>query len=381
MLLEQLGWNSYFAAMWADLAQEAGWLSARVIAQQRGLWRIAGAFGQEESVEVWVAASGKLREQGSAGGDWPAVGDWVAVEVAEGELRGVVHAVLPRRSQFVRKTPGKQIEQQVIAANIDTAFLVAAVDGDFNLRRIERYLAQCWESGASPTILLNKVDQLVNAGDATEEGALEDIDAVARVAEVERIAQGVPVLPVSGRTGQGMEALEPFLGAGQTVVLLGSSGVGKSTLVNRLLGCDAQATQPVRESDSRGRHTTTTRELLRLPGGAMIIDTPGLRELQLWDAEEGIGEAFADIGELAARCRFRDCRHENEPGCAVLAAIASGSLDEARLNSRRKLEREQEFLRRKIDPEARYESQQKLRVMMRGVKKMYEQRAKDRGKP
>jgi ribosome biogenesis GTPase len=390
MLLEQLGWNSYFAAMWADLAREAGWLPARVIQQARGLWRIAGAFSHEDSVEVWVAASGKLREQGSTGGNWPAVGDWVAAEIADGELRGVVHAVLPRRSQFVRKTAGKQIEQQVLAANVDTAFLVASLDGDFNLRRIERYLAQCWESGASPAILLNKVDQLVKKADSTGSGVSEDtgsnnsranIDVVARVAEVERVAQGVPVLPLSGRTGQGIEALEPFLGTGQTVVLLGSSGVGKSTLVNRLLGCDVQATQPVRDSDSRGRHTTTSRELLRLPGGAMIIDTPGLRELQLWDAAEGISEAFADIGDLAAQCRFRDCRHENEPGCAVMAAIASGALDEARLNNRRKLEREQEFLRRKMDPNARHESQQKLRVMMRGVKKMYEQREKDRGKP
>jgi ribosome biogenesis GTPase / thiamine phosphate phosphatase len=368
MLLEKLGWNSYFTAMWAELAPESGWLPARVVAQGRGLWRVAGAFGEGsgEGGEVWAAASGKLREQGSAGGDWPAVGDWVAAEIAGGELRGVVHTVLPRRSQFVRKTPGKQLEQQVIAANVDTAFLVVALDGDFNLRRLERYLAQSWESSARPVILLNKAD------------ACDDVTA--RAAEVERIAGGVDVLPLSGRTGQGMAALAPFLGSGQTVVLLGSSGVGKSTLLNRLLGCDAQATQPVRASDSRGRHTTTARELLRLPNGAMLIDTPGLRELQLWDAAEGITESFADIEELATECRFRDCRHGDEPGCAVRRAVSDGKLDEARLENRRKLEREQEFLRRKMDPAARSEAQQQLRTLMRGVRQNYQLRDKDGGR-
>jgi ribosome biogenesis GTPase len=375
MVLKVLGWNSYFAAVWADLVREAEWLPARVVGQGRGLWRIAGAFGAGGGGadagdgigdQVWAAASGKLREQASAGGDWPAVGDWVAAEIAGGELRGVVHAVLSRRSQIVRKMPGKTIEQQVIAANVDTAFLVTALDGDFNLRRIERYVAQCWESGARPVILLNKAD------------ACEDVGG--RVDEVERIARGVSVLPLSGRTGQGMQALAPFVAAGQTVVLLGSSGVGKSTLVNRLIGCEAQATQPVREGDSRGRHTTTSRELLRLPNRAMLIDTPGLRELQLWDAAEGITETFADIDELAAECRFRDCQHGDEPGCAVRRAIADGKLNEARLQNRRKLEREQEFLRRKIDPAARSEAQQQLRTLMRGVRQKYQQRDKDGGR-
>jgi ribosome biogenesis GTPase / thiamine phosphate phosphatase len=258
----------------------------------------------------------------------------------------------------------------VIAANVDTACIVAAVDGDFNLRRIERYLAQCWESGAAPVVVLNKVDQL-----SAETGGID-----ARLADVARIARGVPVLPLSGMSGQGIEGLEAFLSPGRTIVFLGSSGVGKSTLVNRLLGYDARETQAVRESDSRGRHTTTSRELLCLPGGAMVIDTPGLRELQLWDAADGIGAAFSDIDELAAGCRFRDCRHENEPGCAVHAAIETGELDEARLESRRKLEREEHFLMRKTDLKARQESQQKLRTMMRGVKQMYEQRKKDGGK-
>jgi len=363
VLLEELGWNSYFAAMWNAQQREETWAPARVVSQQRSLWRIAGDFGNGKLVEVWAAPSGKLREPAEAGGDWPAVGDWVAAELCIGEQRGVVHAVLPRRCQFVRKAPGKRLEQQVIAANVDTVFLVAALDDDFNLRRLERYLAQCWESGANALIVLNKQDQC--------------LDVAARAAEVACIARGVPVLPMSAQTGKGVNALGAFVAPGQTVVLLGSSGAGKSTLVNHLLGREAQATQPVRESDSRGRHTTTARQLLRLPCGGLVIDTPGLRELQLWEATEGVAEAFADIEELAAECRFRDCRHETEPGCAVQAALAAGALDAARLANRRKLEREEEFLRRKVDPQAQHEAHERIRVLMRGVRQKAQQRKKD----
>ncbi len=359
MFLKKLGWNSYFEAMW-EQHQGSGWVPARVVSQQRGLWRIAADFG-----ECWSAASGKMRAAGEAGGDWPTVGDWVAAEVFTGEQPAILHAVLPRRSQFVRKAAGKRVEQQVIAANVDIAFLVAALDGDFNLRRLERYLAQCWESGAWPVVVLNKAD--------------ECNDVPARAAEVGRIARDAPVFVLSARTGQGIEALDSFLVPGQTVVLLGSSGVGKSTLVNRLSGQDLQAVQSIREKDSRGRHTTSAREVFLLPCGALVIDTPGLRELQLWDATDGVAQTFADIDELAAKCRFRDCRHENEPGCAVQDALLAGSLDEARLENRRKLEREQEFLRRKMDPEAREEAQHRIKVMMRGVRQKYRQR-EDEGK-
>jgi ribosome biogenesis GTPase / thiamine phosphate phosphatase len=360
--LEELGWNSNFAAIWNALEREPSWMPARVVSQHRGLWQLAGEFG-----ECWAAASGKLRETADQDGDWPAVGDWVAMQMTGGDNRAMLHAVLPRRSQFVRKVAGKRVAQQVIAANVDTAFLVVALDGDFNLRRLERYLAQSWESGTRPVIVLNKAD--------------ECDDVAARVADVASIARGIPVLSMSARSGSGLGAMDTFLTPGETIVLLGSSGVGKSTIVNKLLGRDAQVTRPVRQSDSRGRHTTTARELLRLPGGALIIDTPGLRELQLWDAADGVTESFADIEELASECRFRDCRHESEPDCAVLAAIASGTLDSQRWENRRKLEREQEFLQRKIEPKARHESQQKLKVLMRAVKKMNGQRAKDRGNP
>jgi ribosome biogenesis GTPase / thiamine phosphate phosphatase len=356
--IEDLGWNSYFAALW-DEFKDLGWSPARVISQQRNLWRIAGNFG-----ESWAAASGRLREVADTGGDWPAVGDWVATEPSD-RGRAILQAVLPRRSQFVRGAAGKRLEQQVIAANVDTTFVVAGLDGDLNLRRLERYLAQCWDSGSHAVILLNKVDSC---------GAV-----AACLAEVGRIAAGVPVVPVSAHTGQGMDAFAAFLARGQTVVLIGSSGVGKSTLINHLLGEDVQSVQPTREKDGRGRHTTTARQLLTIPNGAMVIDTPGLRELQLWDATDGVSGTFADINELAAECRFRDCQHQREPGCAVRTAIETGALDPARLENRRKLEREQEFQRRKVDPEARKQQHDELKVPMRGVREMYRQRAKDRG--
>jgi ribosome biogenesis GTPase len=351
------GWNSYFEACWRG----GDWrnaVPARVVAQQRKFWRLAGDFG-----ECWAEASGKLRLRGAEGRDWPAVGDWVVVELPGANTTAVIQEVLSRRSKFVRKSPGKKIEEQVIAANVDTALLVSALDGDFNPRRVERYLAQCWESGARPVIVLNKAD-------ASEE-------AREKSAEMERVAIGTAVCVVSARTGQGFRELEEFLRPGQTLVLLGSSGVGKSTIANRLLGEAVQEVRSVRESDSKGRHTTTARELFALPGGALLMDTPGLREMQLWDAEQGVAQAFADIDALAAQCRFLDCGHEGEPGCAVLAAISAGILDVARLENRRKLLREQEFLRRKVDPEARHEHKEQWKRLHRAQREKYQQRAKD----
>jgi len=280
--------------------------------------------------------------------------------------RPLIQEVLPRRSKFVRKVAGRRLEEQVIAANVDTAFVVMALDGDFNVRRLERYLAQCFESGAKSIVVLNKAD---DCG-----------DLAARVAEVGSIAAGLPVFSVSARTGDGVDALDTYLASGQTIVLLGSSGVGKSTLVNLLLQRDAQAVQTVRASDSRGRHTTTSRELFALPGGALLIDTPGLRELQLWGATEGVEQAFSDIEELAAQCKYGNCGHTTEPGCAVQVAIAEGRLDESRLENQRKLEREQEFLRRKIDPEAQKQEKDRVKVIHRGAKQKYDQRRKDGGK-
>jgi ribosome biogenesis GTPase len=354
------GWNSYFEAFWRG-GEWKNAVPARVIAQQRKFWRIAGDFG-----ECWAETSGKLRLAADQGADWPAVGDWVVVEGHGADTTAVIQEVLPRRSKFVRKMAGKKLEEQVIAANVDTALLVSALDGDFNPRRVERYLAQCWESGARPVIVLNKADACA--------------EARGKAAEMERVAVGTVVCVVSARTGQRFGELQEFLRPGQTLVLLGSSGVGKSTIANRLLGETVQEVQSVRESDSKGRHTTTARELFTLPGGALLMDTPGLREIQLWDAEDGVAQTFADIDALAAQCRFVDCRHEGEPECAVLAAVSAGVLDGSRLENRRKLLREQEFVRRKVDPGARQENKDLWKKLHRAQRQKYEQRQRDGGK-
>ncbi len=344
------GWNSYFEAIWNAIEREHT-VPARVVSAARGTWRVAGDFG-----ECLADAAGKLRLASEQGADWPAVGDWVAAELRDNGRGALILEVLPRRSMFVRKTAGKRIAEQVIAANVDTALLVCALDGDFNARRMERYLAQCWDSGAKPLIVLNKADICENCEELAQ--------------KMERVSMAAPVIAVSARSGQGFDELEAYLVPGQTLVLLGSSGVGKSTILNRLMGLSIQEVQPVRESDNRGKHTTTSRELFVLPNGALLIDTPGLRELQLWDADEGIAQAFSDIGMLTAQCRFRNCQHEGEPGCAVRQAVEEGTLDRARLENWRKVLREQAFLQRKIDLEARQNEKQRIKQIMKEVRRM-----------
>jgi len=355
--LSRWGWNSYFQAMWSEADRENA-MPARVVSQQRKFWRVAGAFG-----ERLAEASGKLRLAADEGAEWPAVGDWVSVELRGAGGVAVIRTVLSRRNRFIRKSPGKKVEEQVIAANVDTALVMSALDGDFNPRRVERYLAQCWEPGVRPVLILNKADVCENAR------GLE--------AEMRRVALATPVFVISARTGQGIEEFKPLLVPGNTIVLLGSSGVGKSTLTNRLRGQSLQKVKGVRANDSRGQHTTTARELFDLPCGALLIDTPGLRELQLWDAEEGLTRAFADINLLAAQCRFNDCRHQAEPGCAVQAALCTGTLDLARLENHRKLLREQAFLRQKIDPEARSEQKQRIKRLTREAREIYRHKRPD----
>jgi len=345
------GWNHYFEAVW-KAAERGNAVPARIVAQGRGVWRVAGDFG-----ECPAEVAGRLRFAAEEDADWPAVGDWAAVELRDQESAAQIMEVLPRRSRFVRKMAGKKLAEQVLAANVDVALLVSALDGDFNPRRVERYLTQCWESGAKPVMVLNKADVCETPQEKIE--------------EMERVGRGVPTCAVSAKTGQGFDNLQKYLTRGQTVVLLGSSGVGKSTIVNCLMGRAIQEVKEVRESDSRGRHTTTAREIFALPGGALLMDTPGLRELQLWDADEGISQIFVDIESLAAQCRFGNCRHGGEPGCAVEAAIASGLLDMARLENWRKLEREMAFLRRKVDPQASHNEKKRIKQLMRGVNKMY----------
>jgi ribosome biogenesis GTPase len=340
--LAALGWREPFVSAFAALAA-AGLVPGRVIAQQ-GSYRVA--TGEAE----WAAEpAGRLKREP---GGLPAVGDWVALEPpAQGTVGGParIQAVLPRRSRFSRQAAGTRTVEQVVAANLDTVLLVSGLDGDWNPRRIERYLAAAWTSGANPVVVLNKADR------ADDPEALELATA--------EVALGVPVHRVSARTGEGVADLAVDFPEGATVGLLGSSGVGKSTLVNRLLGEEVQKTGEVRESDDRGRHTTTRRELFRTPWGGLVLDTPGMRELQLWDAGEGVEAAFADVEELARSCHFGDCRHQGEPGCAVEAAAEAGTLKSERLESYRKLQREVESLRLRTNVQAREREKQRIKAI------------------
>ncbi len=334
-MLTTYGWSPALQDHFAPFAAQ-GLVAGRIIVQQRGGYRLATEAG-----EIDARASGTLLKAASDT-ERPAAGDWVAVEPRPGETTALVRAVLPRRSAFIRKASGPRGGAQVVAANVDGALLVASMNADLNLRRLERYLATAYESGADPVVVLTKAD-------------LSD-DPAAMVAEVEAIAFGVPVLAVSAKSGAGLEALRAQVAPGRTAVLLGSSGAGKSTLVNALLGEARMATADIREDDARGRHTTTRRELVLLPGGGLILDTPGMRELGLWDAEAGVSATFEDVEALAGRCRFSDCSHGGEPGCAVQAAIAAGDLPQARLAAYAKLQAELAYERRREDPRAAQEN-------------------------
>ncbi|MGG6242481.1 ribosome small subunit-dependent GTPase A [Nodosilinea sp. AN01ver1] len=339
------GWNATCKQAFAPWA-EAGFEAGRVALEHRGAYQLLTPTG-----ELWAEVTGQFRHQAESEQAFPAVGDWVAFYRGD---PATIHAVLPRQSAFVRKAAGGKTEGQVVAANVDTVFLVTGLDGDFNLRRIERYLVAAWESRANPVIVLNKADTCTDLGD--------------RLAQVESVAIGVPIHAVSAATGAGLEQLTPYLGLGQTVALIGSSGVGKSTLTNHFLGLQQQATQAVRDDDSRGRHTTTGRHLLPLPSGALLIDTPGMRELQLWTTSDGLEATFADIEELAADCRFRDCRHQGEPGCAVEEAIASGALERDRLHSYHKLQREQQWLDQRQDARASLNSKRRWKTIHKAMR-------------
>lgn len=318
MTLAQLGWNDFFAQAFAPHAA-AGWVPARVSLELKGHLEVTGEFGA-----TLGQCTGRFINQALTPAEFPAIGDWVAVSPQPGEANRMhIHALLPRQTKFSRKTAGEEDLEQIVAANIDTVFLVSAFDGNYHLHRVERYLAAAWASGAQPVILLNKADLATEADDAP--------------AELAAAAPGIPVHLVSAQTRRGLKALAPYLQPGRTVALLGSSGVGKSTLINRLVGENLQFTQEVRESDRKGRHTTTQRELLVAPGGFIVIDTPGMREIQPWFAEDSVRTAFADLLALTTQCRFRDCTHTVEPGCAVQAALNAGTLSPSRWHSCQRL--------------------------------------------
>lgn len=314
------GWDEQFAADLADWENTSG-QPGRVVVEHRGQYRVAMAEGGDIPARI----AGSLRRSARSRVDFPAVGDWVACQIDPDGGQALIGGVLPRRSSLIRKVPGRVTEEQVLAANVDYVFVVNSLRTAVNLRRIERALILVWESGATPVIVLSQAD------------LCPDLDAARRSHDA--VALGAPVHVVSSLTGEGVADLAAYFADNRTAVLLGVSGAGKSTLINRLAGRDVLRVQDVR-ADGKGRHTTTHRELFLLPGGGLIIDTPGLRELQLWEGAAGLTEAFEDIKELAGGCRFPDCHHETEPGCAVGAAIAGGHLPAERLAAYHKLQRE-----------------------------------------
>jgi ribosome biogenesis GTPase / thiamine phosphate phosphatase len=343
--LAELGWS---VANAIDHAPHAvvGREPARVMAEDRGSYVVLTAGGERRA-----AITGRFRhEAGRDASLFPAVGDWVAID--GGPDDAAIHAVLPRRTAIVRQAPGKRTEAQVVGANVDVVFIVVSVNLDLNLRRLERYLAVAWESGAEPVVILSKAD------------LIEDPSAV--LADVEKIAVGATILTVSSIDGRGLEEVRARIGSGRTVAFIGSSGVGKSTLLNRLAGEDRAAVKEIREDDARGRHTTTRRQLHVLADGGLILDTPGMRELALWDPD-GVDQSFQDVDELVTTCRFGNCQHNGEPGCAIAGALASGALDAGRYAAWQKLEREARAQLRRVDALARAEERRKWKAIGKSV--------------
>ncbi len=343
--LAALGWDAHFAEHFRPFADD-GLVAGRVAIEHKRGYRV-----YTEQGEVPAEASGKFRHQAVGRADYPAVGDWVALRppLHEGWVR--LDALLPSKSRFARQVAGATTDEQIVAANVDTVFLVAGLDGDFNPRRIERYLALAREGGVAPIVVLNKTD------------ARDDLAGA--VAEARAAAPGVPVHAISCTRNEGLDALAPYLIPGQTVALLGSSGVGKSSLANRLVGEELLRTREVRRSDQRGRHTTTRRELIVLPRGGVLMDTPGMRELQLPDLTESLEDSFEDVDTLAAGCHFPACRHGNEPRCAVLAAIQAGTLSPGRLDNYDKLRQELAALEARQPGRARAARQREIKEATR----------------
>ncbi|MFD2910950.1 ribosome small subunit-dependent GTPase A [Jeotgalibacillus terrae] len=322
----KLGWNKE----WQEKAGSSDLTPARIIAEYKNLYKI------QTDTSIYIAeVTGKFRHQAEVREDYPAVGDWVMVSTPAGEGHAMIHQILERTSKFSRKAAGDLTNEQIVAANIDIAFLVMSLNHDFNLRRLERYLIAAWESGANPVVVLSKADLCDNSDEKAEEAGAA--------------AMGVPVLVTSAYNGTGLDELKSHIAEGMTVAVMGSSGVGKSSIINALIGENKMLVNDIREDDSKGKHTTTHRELIMLPDKGVIIDTPGMRELQLWESDSGLTQGFQDVEALAEHCQFRDCQHETEPGCAIRHAIEDGELELERYSSYVKLQKELAYIERKTD--------------------------------
>jgi ribosome biogenesis GTPase len=349
MTLQSLGWSAFFEAH----LEVTNLFPCRVISEGTDLFLV-----HDGSREAFAMIRGRLRDDPAFP---PVVGDWVLAQPADTD-RYIVESILPRRTAMIRRQAGPMTSAQVLAANVDHVLLVTSMNQDFSVRRLERYLTLVWESGATPIIVLTKTD-LVGVVETYRRQAVG-------------CALGFPVVCVSSVSGQGIDELRTLLVPGETMVLLGSSGIGKSTLVNVLAGAEIRETRSIRIGDGKGRHATTDRHLFKLPSGVLLIDTPGLREVQLWATEDAVNETFPEISAMAGYCRFRDCQHTGEPGCAVAAAINKGEIDASRLASLHRLRREVAHLERERDPLAASEHKRKLKSLFRAVEKQYRQREK-----
>ncbi|MDN4495172.1 ribosome small subunit-dependent GTPase A [Ureibacillus aquaedulcis] len=355
MNIKSLGFTNFFEDQLSALLKEKKYekcVPARVTLEHKHSYRVISENGE------WLASvSGLYAYEALERVEYPAVGDWVLVEKMEGENRAIIHKLLNRKSQFSRKIAGREIEEQLVATNVDLVLLVMSLNADFNIRRLERYLVAAWDSGATPIIVLTKAD------------LCEDVDRYLK--EAQAVALGIDIFVTSSYTGEGVEQIRALFKEGITGALLGSSGAGKSTLTNALYGDDLMEVSGIREDDAKGRHTTTHRELVRLPGGGCLIDTPGMRELQLWDQGDSLSSSFQDIEDLASTCRYRDCTHKSEPGCAVNSAIDNGDLEYSRLQSYFKLQKELAFIERKTNTQAKLAEQRKWKQISKGQKKKY----------
>lgn len=341
--LKTFGWNDYFEALFSEY-REQGYHPARVSVEHRNKYELYSEFG-----ELTAEKAGKLFYQAEDSDILPAVGDWVVIKPLENEAKASIHGVLPRKSKFSRKKAGTTTEEQIVAANVDTVFIMSSLNQDLNLRRMERYLALAWDNDVKPVIILSKADLIENIYES--------------LALVQDRFAGVDVHVISSVKKAGIEELQPYFDGNKTAAVIGSSGVGKSTLINSILDWKKMDVSDISLYKDKGRHTTTHRELTLVPGGGLIIDTPGMREIQMWEGGEGLSELFEDIEKLVLECRFSDCKHESEPGCAVLAAIEKGELDPARFKSYKKLLNEVKYFERKQDKKAQLEEKKKWKKM------------------